>query len=505
MICTDAQVRQMMKEREQGKTQVQAAVKANVRSTKTVRKYERTKKLPSELKRARTWRTRQDPFEQDWPAIEGMLVSLPGLEVKALFDWLCEQHPGHYQAGQVRTLQRRVNVWRAMHQDQVATLEQVHRPGELMQTDGTWLHELDATIQGEAFKHILIHCVLPYSNWDWGCIAQSESVLAVRQGIQATLQKLGYAPQCHQTDNSTAATYVLRHGQTTDHPNERSFHPLYLELLTYYGMEPRVIHVHAPNENGDIESSNGGVKRALHQQLLLRGSRNFDSLESYAQFVAQVMERRNQPRQGRLAEEMAVMRRVTQPPLAAYRERRVKVSAGSLIRVQTNLYSLPTSLIGHEVLVRQYEWHLEVYHQQHLVQQMPRLVGNFQLDINYRHLVDTLLRKPGGFRDYRYRNALFPQPIFRQTWDLLNQWYSERKADLIYLRILHLAAKHLESDVAAACALLLEQKHHFDETHVAQLIMAPQRKDFVALQPMTVDLRTYDALLQGEEMGANPC
>ena len=75
-----------MKEREQGKTQQQAALKANVRSTKTVRKYERLKKLPSELKQVRTWRTWRDPFAQDLEQIEQMLEQLPGLEAKALFE-----------------------------------------------------------------------------------------------------------------------------------------------------------------------------------------------------------------------------------------------------------------------------------------------------------------------------------------------------------------------------------------------------------------------------------
>jgi hypothetical protein len=94
-------------------------------------------------------------------------------------------------------------------------LEQVHHPGEVMQTDGTWLTELGVTIQGEPFKHLLIHCVLPYSNWEWGRVAQSESLAAIKLGVQSTLVKLGSAPQFHQTDNSSAAMSIFaRHGAT---------------------------------------------------------------------------------------------------------------------------------------------------------------------------------------------------------------------------------------------------------------------------------------------------
>ena len=71
-----------------------------------------------------------------------------------------------------------------MNQTQVASLAQRHRPGELMQTDGTWPTELGVTIAGQPFRYILIHCVLCYSNWEWGCIGQSESIVAIRQGVQ---------------------------------------------------------------------------------------------------------------------------------------------------------------------------------------------------------------------------------------------------------------------------------------------------------------------------------
>ena len=161
---------------------------------------------------------------------------------------------------------------------------------------------------------------------------------------------------------------------------------------------------------------------------------------------------------GWLNEELAVMKPLTVTPLGLYREQRVKVSRGSLIRVQKNSYSVPTSLIGQEVRVRLYEWHLEVYYAGQCVETMPRLVGEQKHQINYRHLIDSLLRKPGGFRHYRYRSDLFPSLVFRQAWDQLNRWYAPRKADLIYLRILRLAARHLESEVAEVLSRLLSQR-----------------------------------------------
>ena len=492
MTATDAQVRIMMRERQKGKTQEQAAASANLRSRKTVAKYAGLKRLPSELKQRRQYRTRRDPFAADWPEVEAMLEGAPELEAKALFEWLCEQHPGHYEEGQVRTFQRRVNEWRALHQPQVAVLEQVHRPGEVMQTDGVWLTELGVTIQGQPLEHLLIHCVLPYSNWEWGCLAQSESLMALRLALHTTLSKLGYVPQYHQTDNSSAATRRVQAAEPAE--RARTYTDGYLQLLGHYGLEPRVTHRQSPQEDGDVESSHGGLKRALRQHLLLRGSRDFESLDSYRAFVEQVMDKRNQLRRPRLAEELAVMRPLTAGPLPTCIALRVCVSRGSLIKVEKHHYSVPTSLIGRMVNVYVYEWHVEVCYGRQLVVTLPRLVGQAGQHINYRHVIDSLLRKPGGFRDYRYRDALFPSLVFRHAWERLNTWYAPRRADLIYLRILRLAAQTLESDVATALHVLLERQTHFTDSEVAVLLERPNAPA-PDLTRGEVSLRQYDQLL----------
>ena len=265
-------------------------------------------------------------------------------------------------------------------------------------------------------------------------------------------------------------------------------------------MKPRKTHLSSPQEDGDVESSNGGLKRAIEQHLLLRGSRDFENLETYEAFLFEIMERRNQPRQERLAEELAVMKPLTATALATSSQVRVKVTRGSLIRVQKKVYSVPTSLIGRRVTVRIYEWHLEVYYQSHLVETLPRLIGTQQYQVNYRHVIDSLLRKPGGFRDYRYRDDLFPKLVFRRAWEELNQWQSPRKADLTYLRILKLAARTLESDVAWALEQLLSTDRPWDETDVER-ILEPEPIEIPALTCGEVELEQYDRLLKETSYG----
>ncbi len=492
MTATDAQVRIIMRERRKGRTQEQAAASANLSSRKTVAKYERLGKLPSELRQTRHYRTRQDAFAEDWPTVENMLKDAPSLEAKAVFEWLCEQHPGRYKPGQLRTFQRHVAMWRALHQERVAVLEQVHRPGEVIQTDGTWLTQLGVTVQGQSFKHILIHSVLPYSNWEWGRIAQSESLVALHLGLQSALIKLDHVPEYHQTDNSSAATYWP--GAKAQSRSKREYTDGYLQLLDHFGLKPRTTNLNSPHENGDVESSNGGIKRAMEQHLLLRGSREFDSLDGYEAFLFDVMERRNRPRREGLAEELAVMKPLAATRLATGSQVSVRVTRGSLIRVQKNSYSVPTSLIGHHVSVRIHEWHLEVYYRSHLVETLPRLIGEHQHHVNYRHVIDSLLRKPGGFRDYRYRDDLFPTLVFRRAWEQLNRWQSPRKADLTYLRILRLAARTMESEVAIALDLLLATIGPWDENDVERLLQ-PEPIPVPQLACGQVQLQEYDQLL----------
>jgi len=185
------------------------------------------------------------------------------------------------------------------------------------------------------------------------------------------------------------------------------------------------------------------------------------------------------------------------PPVsvAIYREYKIPVSREGTIRVLRNLYSVPTSLIGHTVTVHVYEWHLEVRYGGKLMETMPRLIGSRKHQINYRHLIDTLLRKPGGFRDYRYRDVLFPSLVFRRAWEQFNRWYTPRKADLTYLRILNLAAHTMETDVAAALELLLDSDDRWTERDVEQCLEldpAPVPQ----IERGEVTLAVYDQLLQ---------
>ena len=264
--------------------------------------------------------------------------------------------------------------------------------------------------------------------------------------------------------------------------------------MAHFGMEPQTIHLDSPNENGDIEAANGAFKRAVKQHLLLRGSADFESLAAYETFLQQIMEKRNALRSKKVAEEVAVMKPLQANPWPEMRELRVRVNRAGIIRVQNNGYSVPSGLKGQQVTVRIYEWRIEVWYANRRLETLPRLTGIKKYHINYRHVIDTLLRKPGGFRHYRHQADLFPRAVFRQTWDVLQKRLSPRRADIAYLRILKLAARGLESDVAAVLEELLASGQAWDDQTVANRVY-PQQPQIPDLKISAVNLQEYDRLL----------
>jgi transposase len=469
-----------------------AAAKAGM-SEPTARKYRRAGKLPTTLVAAHTWRTRPDPFEAAWKDVEALLAREPGLQAKTVFEELQRRRPGEFQSGQLRTLQRRFRQWRALNgEDQEVYFAQQHRPAEQAQSDFTRMQALGVTIAGAAFPHLLYHFVLTYSNWESASLCFSESFEALSTGLQDALWRLGGVPQEHRTDNLSAATHELKRSRG------RGFTERYQELLEHYGLRASKNTPGRAHENGDVESSHGALKNALDQRLRLRGSREFGSVEEYRAFVATMIDERNAGRSVRLSEERELLRPLPTRALPTYREEDMTVGRWGIIRVAKKPYSLPSRLIGHRVTVRLFADHLEVHCRGELVARPERVCGDGLEGIDYRHLVHSLVRKPGAFRRYVYRDALFPTLTFRRAYDVLAE-RSERWADLEYVRILHLAATTMECAVEAALSTLLDVGEVPEYEVVKARVQPAVPLSAPLVQVRLPDLTAYDALLSGSQ------
>jgi hypothetical protein len=490
-MVTDQQILRLRQALQKGMSLSLAAAKAGI-DRKTARTYRQLDRLPSEVGMEHTWRTRKDPFDEVWPWVQEQLTLNPGLLAKTLFGALQKQHPGRFPDGQLRTLQRRIKQWRAEHGPaREVFFAQVHHPARLAASDFTHCTDLGVTINGVPFAHLIYHFVLTYSNWETGTICFSESYESLSEGLQNALWELRGVPQMHRTDRLTACVQPAGGPET--------FKRRYQALLSHYGLAAQAIGAGKGNENGDAEQSHRQFKRALDQALLLRGSRDFASRDAYTAFLREVFGQLNSGRQARLAEEVPLLRPLPASRLEACKRLRVRVEAGSTVRVAGNVYSVPSRLIGEWVEARLYAERVELFYAQKRVQEMPRLRGRGKHKIDYRHVIDWLIRKPGAFADYRYRADLFPSSRFRMAYDLLLGWQPARAARE-YLRILHLAARETEAGVEAALAALLDAGGPFDAARVQEgLRRHGPGKPVTNVTVPPVDLAAYDALLAGKE------
>ena len=149
----------------EGKSQETAAAMAGM-SVRSARSWQEGP-LPSEKREERRWRTRADPFEGVWEEeIEPLLrdEAAGGLRATTIVKYLEERHPGRFSASHLRTLQRRLQEWRAKHgPEKEVYFPQEHPPGREAQIDFTHCKSPGVSIGGQPYAHLLFHFVLSHS------------------------------------------------------------------------------------------------------------------------------------------------------------------------------------------------------------------------------------------------------------------------------------------------------------------------------------------------------
>jgi hypothetical protein len=493
-MISDVQYRKLMKAYRESNNFTESACKAGI-DRKTARRS--VHEGPAQARRKpRSWRTREDPFEEFHDEIEKLLEECPNIKANRLFSELQRRHEGRFPDRLLRTLQRRVKKWREGHGKRPELFfPQDHLPGERIQLDWFDAKSLEITIQGEPYTHLLCHTVLPYSNWEWVVPARSESLISLKSSLQATLWQLGKVPSICQTDNSSAATHQLRRGK-----QERGFNEAYVAMLDYYGIKPETIHIRAPHENGDVESAHGHLRYYLNDSLNLRGNRDFDSLNQYIEFLASNCQSRNANRQEKLSLELPEMRELPRRPLPEYEEQDCRVSKDGVVRVAKIGYSVPARWAGQKLRANLYEDRIEFLHDRVVVEVAERHHGDRGTYVNWRHLLEAMLRKPGAFRRYRYREHFFPSILWRKAYDALQQAHSEGRAEREYLGLLALAMAEVRQPLVEEVIAVLLEKSQLSLDAAKQALgdtdAASKVSDKIAI--LEPDLSSYDALIASE-------
>jgi hypothetical protein len=475
-------------------TQSAAAAKAGI-SERSARRIESLESLPSQ-RPPRQWRTRPDPLAAVWEIeLLPLLQTSPHLNAVTLLEELQRRHPGEYGLSALRTLQRRLRQWRATHgRERKVFFAQEHPPGRQGLSDFTDAGDLGVTIAGMPYPHRLYQFALAHSGWRSADLVDGgESFVALSAGLQRALWRLGGAPEEHRTDSLSAAFKNLPDLE------RREWTSRYAALCAHYGMRPSRNNPGESHENGSIESRNGSLKTALRQAMLLRGSNDFDDRQAYEVFVEVIVQRMNARIEKRLVAERATLRPLPARRTAEFDELPARMSKYGIFTVRCEQYTGPSRLMGHRMNVRLYADRVECYLGGQLVFECPRAVRRLgqrrARQIDYRHLVENLKRKPGAFARWVFRDDIFPRTIYRQTWENLSAHLPERQACKTIVGLLALAADGHE----AALALELEQLHAVSELPDLDALtqrLAPRPSTIPSVVVTLPALTTYDELLE---------
>lgn len=478
-----------MQHRQQGINQEQASAKAGI-SVRSGRRIEQSPTTPR-AKPDRDWRTREDPLEAVWESeLLPLLKAEPTLTGTTLLDYLEEHYPRFYDQRILRTLQRRVKQWKALHgPDKDVIFRQQAEAGRQGFSDFTH-PDSDITIQGKPFKHLLYQFRLAYSGWRSVTVVQGgESYAALATGLQRALHQAGGSPIEHRTDSLSAARNN-RQNQWTD---------AYAELCSAYNMTPTRNNLGQSHENGIVECAHGSFKRRLSQQLKLRQSCDFESIEAYQQFLDQVVDKLNARSHSRFLEEKKALQGLPEHQTANYQTLSLKVTRSSTIEVRRVIYSVPSRLIGERVQVRLYHDKLVVYVGQQVATTLTRIYPengvNRARSINYKHIIRSLVGKPQAFRYSQLREDILPDDNYRQLWQHVDKALPPYEACKWIVTVLWLAHEY-DSEQALGEELLVEaQQGQFASIKTIQDRFFQPSRTVPELQTTQHTLQSYDVLL----------
>ena len=455
--------------------------------------------------RMRDWRTKADPLAGVWEEeLEPMLRQQPALQPMTLYEYLQERYPQQYPQV-LRTLQRRVKTWKAVHGPAPEVMFELrHEPGVMGISDFTELTGVSITIAGKPFEHLLYHYRLAYSGWEYAQIIQGgESFVGLSEGLQNALFASGGAPKEHRTDSLSAA-YRNLGGKAPKRLTQ-----LYDELCHHYRLEPTRNNKGIAHENGAIESPHGHLKNRLTQALLMRGSHDFASVSEYQSLIEDVVAKLNVRRTDKFKEEQRHLQPLPKYRVADYEVLTARVSSRSTIDVRCVLYTVPSRLIGQQLELHLYHDRMIGYLDRQPVVELPRVRVSAKdkrraRAINYRHVIEGLRQKPRAFLYCTWQADLLPTEQYKTLWQTLQDQFERDSAAVVMVEALYIAATqnkeaavadYLEKQLSAGSLTLRGLRRHF------QLLREQQ------LPPITVQqhsLDDYDQLLSAPSDPSQP-
>ena len=443
-------------------------------------------------------RRRPDPladiFEKD---VVPILETSPAIRPVGVFEELMRRHP-ELDPGVRRTLERRIRTWRAQYgAEKDVIFRQKHEPGRQGLSDFTRMGSLGVTVAGQPLDHMLYHFRLAWSGFTHAhVVLGGESFTALAEGLQDALWHLGGAPLDHRTDSLSAAFCNLSKDAVEDITGR------YRGLCEHYGMEATRNNRGVAHENGSIEGPHGHLKRRIADALALRGSSDFETLDAYRLFVADVVGRANAHRSKVIEAERAVLRDLPVERTVDYEQISVNIGQSSGFVLRRVFYTVPSRLIGHRLGARVWDDRIDLFLSGAHLLTLPRArvgaSGPGAHVVNYRHVIHSLKKKPMALLNLVYRDELFPREPYRRCFEKALERLGEREACRLAVGLLTLAHEDTcEAELAAEIDRALKTGRLPDPDKL-KARFAPQRGSMPAIKVARAPLLGYGALLQGD-------
>lgn len=479
-------------------SQEAAAAKAGF-SLSTGQRLEKDPRLPSQKKgERRRGRSKPDPLAGVWQSdVLPLLGTCAGIRPITVLEELTRRYPEQNWERCRRTLERRIETWKALHgPDQEVMFRQEHPPGRQALSDFTDVADLGVTIAGQPLDHRLYHFTLAFSGWDHAeVVLGGESFVALTHGLQNALWALGGVPAEHRTDSLSAAFRNL------DAEARKDLTERYEALCAHYRMTPTRNTKGVAHENGSIESRHGHLKSRLDQALTLRVSRDFATLDAYRGFVAEVVGRHNARQRKMFDLERLALKDLPARRTTDFEDTTVYVTSSGGFALRKVFYTVPSRLIGHRLKVHIHDDRLECFLGGTLVLTLPRGrapqrgKGKRGHVIDYRHVIHSLRCKPQALLNLVYRDNLFPRAAYRRAWEALSAKLDPRLACRIMVGLLWLAHERAcEADLATALDTVLDAGQ-LPDLAALQRRFAATTADAPAVTVMLPTAAAYDTLL----------
>ena len=491
---TKNQKRDYMSYRKNGNSQKLAASKVDI-SESSARTIEKNINQPKS--KTRDWKTRENPFTKVWDSfITPILQSHPTMDASFILEQLQEKYDGEYPDEKLRTLQRHVKQWKALHGlDKPVIFRQEHYPGIQSISDFTELKGFHVTICGELFDHILYHFRLAYSGWSYMKVIQGgESFSALSEGLQEALWLLGGSPKEHRTDSLSAAFKNLSKDAVNDLTSR------YKDFCAHYSMLPTRNNKGVSHENGSIESPHGHLKRRIKQSLDIRGSCDFDSIDEYEQWLDSVVSSHNKRNAKKFKFERPYLQDLPAYKTTDFEEHVVCVSSSSTFELKRVTYSVPSRLIGEKIRVLLYQRYIECYLGSVKVFSRSRGVPANKKRcrlINYKHIINALVKKPQAFRHSQIRDDILPSEEYKKIWRHVDQAMDAKSACKFIVGIMYLASKYdCEKSLAEHVISIIDAKGPLSLSMIEQIYRPMSNGKIPDISISQHDIASYDSFIK---------